>query len=242
MRFNGKDPRELHPAISIAKEIPPGMANRRLRTLQGADGEIVTGTEMEGGRYIVRLNIAGKNADQGWAVRERIAAWAGSSGSTTAPLEPTHRPGRCYDAIIESVSDPEFVHGFTVIEATFFLPRPVARSAIRSNAAGAGGINADIGGSSPARPLIRQTLATAQSGVTWTMDGKPLLRMMGTFAAGQVIEMDTAMERLTLDGNNAMTLLDPQETRWRPGFTPGRHALASTDGGRMEMRWHEEWQ
>lgn len=241
MRFNGQDPRDLHPAISIAREIPPGMAGRRIRTLQGADGEIVTGVETEGGRYIVRLNIAGRTAAQGWAMREKIAAWAESSGGATAALEPTHRPGRCYDAIIESISEPEFTRGFAVIEATFFLPRPVARSMIPSRAQGAGRMEMMITGSRPARPAIRQTIAAAGSEIRWTMDGKNMLRMTGSFLAGQVIEMDTARESLTIDGESAMAMLDPQATRWRPGFAAGRHEIASTDGGAMEMRWHEEW-
>ena len=63
----------------------------------------------------------------------------------------------------------------------------------------------------------------------------------GSFAAGQVIEMDTTRERFSIDGAAAMTAINPQATRWRPGFTRGAHTIESTDGGEMEMRWHEEW-
>lgn len=240
MRFNGVNPNEIHPAIRVSRETPPGMAARKVRTLAAAGGEIVTGVDIEGARYIVRMNIAGRTRETGWAMREKIAAWAASSGAKTALLEPTHMLGRCYDAIVESVSDPEFVNGFAVVEVTFLLPRPLARSTIPSAAVGAGSVSMDVEGSGGARPVIAQTLEQSRTQVTWTMDGAALLRMSGSFAAGQVIKMDTARALVTIDGENAMAQVDPQATRF-DAMTRGRHSILSADAGGMEARWHEEW-
>lgn len=241
MKFNGIDPTTLHPALRIGEEVPLGMANRQIITVAGTDGEIVSDVKVERGEYLVRVNIASRNRDEAWEVREKLAAWAGSSGARTAELIPTHRPERCYDAILSTISDPQFSHSFATVDVVFMLPRPISRSAIPGTARGDGKMEPMIGGSLPARPVIRQTLADAQTALTWTMDGKKLLALRGNLHAGQVVEMDVAHERLTVDGVNAMTMIDPQKTEWRPGYTPGRHAIASTDAGAMEMRWHDEW-
>lgn len=241
MKFNGVDPTTVHPAISVKKEIPPGMATRQNRTLAATDGEILTGKETGEGRYIVRINIAARTPAEAWEAREKLAAWAGGSGEGTNELEPTHRPERVYDAAVESISEPEFEPRFAVVDVTFLLPRPFTRSKTQSAAQGGGEVSFQIYGSSAARPVIRQVLAQDCERVTWTMDGKALLDVIGVLTAGQVIEMDTTREKLTIDGEIAMTAINPQATRWRPGFTPGPHAILSTDGGTMEMRWHEEW-
>ena len=242
MWFNDIDPAKLHPAISVAYEIPPGSAKRRIDTLKGTDGEIVTGVVMEAGEYIVRMNIAGRTKREAWDVREKIAAWATANGEQLAKLTPTHRPDRYYNAILSSISDPQFTRGFATVDVTFLVPRPVALSTQQSYAGGMGGLTARIGGSHPARPLLQQTIASGRNGLTWTMDGKTILTMTGEFAAGDEIEMDTQRESLTVNGAYALHRLDPQNTKWRPGYKPGAHTIASTDGGRMEMRWRDEWQ
>lgn len=241
MLFNGKDPCSMHPSISIRHEIPPGTAKRKIVTFAGTDGEIVSDVIVEAGEYTVQLNIAGRTREEGWAMREKIAAWAGSSGRQTAKLTPTHRPERYYDAILSTVSDPRFVRGFATIDVVFFVPRPIALSASSSAASGMGSMSPRIGGSAPARPVIAQTLKSAASVLTWTMDGRTILTVRGSFAAGTRIEMDTMRESLTADGVSILPQIDPQHTEWRPGFAQGMHKIVSSDGGAMEMRWRDEW-
>lgn len=242
MRFNEVDPVALHPSISIKEEIPPGSARRRIDTIAGTAGEIVTGIAIEAGEYLVRVNIAGRTKAEGWEMREKIAAWAGSTGERTGMLIPTHRPERCYDAIVSEIGDPQFFNGFATVDVIFFLPKSTSRSITASSANGSGEIKARIGGSIACAPVIRQKLAAPASSVTWSMDGKKIMRISGDFKAGQTVEMDTSREILTIDGENAMRKIDPQNTKWRPGFTPGLHLLSSTDAGTLEMRWHDEWQ
>lgn len=241
MKFNGIDPTSLHPAISIAEEIPPGMAKRQITTVAGTDGEIVSDVKVEKDEYIVYVNFASRNRGEAWALREKLAAWAGSSGRRTAELIPTHMPQRVYDAILSEVGKPKFSRRFATIDVTFMLPRPISRSAIPSTAYGGGRMEAMIGGSAPARPVIRQTIAEPRADLAWTMDGKTILTIRGELSAGQTVEMDVGHERLTIDGVNAMPRIDPQAAEWRPGYAPGVHRIASTDSGQMEMRWHDEW-
>lgn len=241
MRFNGKELTGVHRAISIEKEIPPGAAARKMETIETADGEIVTSERITAGEYVVRVNIVGKTMQEGWAVRELLAGYAQTDGIGTAELVPTHRPQRCYDARLKSISDPEFVHGGAKMEMRFFLPRPVARSVSESREIGAGKIRARIGGTYECRPAITQTIAAAQDGLVWKKNGVTILTIKGALSPGQVVRMDTRGESLTIDGVHAEDRLDIEHTRWRAGYLPGDHEIVSTDGGALEMRWHEEW-
>lgn len=241
MRFNGRDLRSVHRALSIEKEIPPGTAGHKTETIEGVDGEIVTEERLTQGEYIVRVNIVGRTREEGPEVRELLAEWASLRGLGTAELIPTHRQSRCYDARLKSISDPEFVHGKATVEVRFLLPRPVARDVTPSIASGAGGVTARIRGSYTCRPVISQTLAGAQDGLVWTMDGLPILTITGALSAGQVVRMDTKNESLTIDGVHAENRINVLGTKWRPGYWPGWHEIGSGDVGLLEMRWHNEW-
>lgn len=241
MRFNGKDLRDVHRALSIEKEIPPGIARREIETVQGTDGGTIAQEIIEPDEYIVRVNIVCRSADDAWDVRARLAGWAQLNRAGTAELIPTHWSGKCYDARIKSVSAPEFVRGGARVEMRFLLPRPIARDIAPSTASGAGAASPLIGGTYACRPAIAQTIKTARTGLTISMDGSPVLAITGSLNAGQRIEMDTQRESLTIDGEDAMSRINYVKSRWRPGYTPGRHELTSTDGGALEMRWHNEW-
>lgn len=241
MRFNGVELTSVHRALSIEKEIPPGTAALAFETIEGADGEVVSDERIEQGEYLVKVNICGRTPAEGWAVRELLAQWASLPNLETAELVPTHRPQRCYDARLKSISEPEFKRGMAKVEVRFLLPRPVMRDVTRSQASGAGGLTARIGGSTHCRPVITQTLSSVQDGLVWTMDSVPILTLTGSLSAGQAVVMDTGNESVTIDGEHAESRIDVSGTRWRPGYLPGTHEIASTDGGTMEMRWHSEW-
>ena len=241
MRFNGVDLRSVHRALSIEKEIPPGTAGRKTETIEGADGEIVTEERLTQGEYLVKVNIVGKTREEGWAVRELLAGWANLRGLGTAELIPTHRPQRCYDARLKSISEPEFFHGGAKVQVRFLLPRPVARDIEQSTASGAGKMIMQIRGTYVCRPALSQTLSAAQDGLVWMMDGIPILTLDGRFEAGQRVVMDTRNESITVDGVHAESRINVLKTRWQPGWWPGRHEILSTDGGAFEARWNNEW-
>lgn len=126
MKYNGIDPRTLHPGISIAKEIPPGTIASQLETLAGSTGEIIAGRTIKQAEYIVRVNIAGKSIGEAWKIRALLAGWARADDEKPRELIPTHWPEVHYDAILKEISPPEFVFGFGVIDVVFTIPRPVA--------------------------------------------------------------------------------------------------------------------
>lgn len=241
MKFNGVDIRSVHPALSINKEIPPGMARREVVTVRGNSGETLAGVTEERDSYTVRVNIAGKTREEAWRVRALLAAWAASSGENTAPLEPSHWRGKAYDAILESISPPEFTRGFATVDVVFVLPHPYAHDAHTSSAKGAGKAALEVGGTARAMPTIKQTIAAAANGLTWTLDGKPFVRLEGEIAAGAVVEADFTEGGLTIDGEHKETMINYIQTTWQPGFMPGRHKLASSDAGTIEARWRNEW-
>lgn len=241
MRFNGVDIREVHRGVSVEKEIPPGMPTRTVETFSGWDGETLAGVTISRGTYTVRANIACRRPEDGWRVRALLAAWAMSSGNSTAELEPSHWPGMAYDAVAEKISAPEFFKGFARVEISFALPRPVAHETIISIASGNGTASMLVGGSLPCRPILRQTIADSASGIVWSLDGVAFFTVNGAFGAGQVVEADLAKAFLTVDGAHAESRINLTATNWRPGFAPGPHTLTSSNAGTLEARWQNEW-
>lgn len=241
MRYNGVDITTVHRALSIAKEIPPGMPERENDMIQGRGGEWLAGVRMQSSQYVVRVNVAARTREEAWDARAQLAAWAMSSGESTAMLEPTLWPGKAYDAIVNAIEPPEFKPRFAVIKVTFDVPRPVAYDVIESRSSGAGNMSMVIGGTAYARPVITQTLNSAASVLTWTLDGKTFMTLRGSFAAGSVVEADLKNGSVTIDGVHKEATVDYTGTDWQPGFTPGRHTVQSSDSGVMDARWHGEW-
>lgn len=241
MRYNGVDITTIHRAISIAKEIPPGMPDRENDMIQGRGGEWLAGVRMQNSQYVVRVNVAARTREEAWEARAQLAAWAMSSGENTAMLEPTLWPGKAYDAIVSAIEPPEFKPRFAVIKVTFDIPRAVAYNVIESRSSGVGSISMVIDGTAYARPVIRQTLEKAASVLTWELDGNTFLTLRGTISAGSVVEADLRNGSVTIDGVHREDTVDYTETEWQPGFLPGRHAVTSSDSGEMEARWHNEW-
>ena len=241
MRFNGVDIRDVHRAVSVEKEIPPGMPTRTVETYSGWDGETLAGVTMSRGTYTVRANIACRRPEDGWQVRALLAAWAMSSGNSTAELEPSYWPGMAYDAVAEKISAPEFFKGFARVEISFALPRPVAHETALSIASGNGSASLLVGGSLPCRPILRQTVMGSANGLAWSLDGVAFFTVNGVFGAGQVVEADLAKAFLTVDGAHAESRINLTATNWRPGFAPGPHTLTSSNAGTLEARWQNEW-
>ena len=242
MRYNGVDIKQAHHALSVDSETPPGMPTRTNHMLQGTDGEIYAGSSMERGEYTVLVNIAGKTRQEAWEARAMLAQWANSSGGKTAPLEPSWWPGMAYDAIISSIEPPKFVRGFArKIKVVFEIPRPVAHEMITSKSTGVGKLILHIGGTSFARPTIRQTMLTDAEELVWTMEGKAFFALATALHAGDTVEADFADGWVTINGEHREADIDFVRTRWEPGFTPGAKTVTSSDTGAMEARWHNEW-
>lgn len=241
MRFNGIELREMHPALSVAKEIPPGMPTRTNHMVEGADGETLVNTSMQRGQYVVYVNIAGKTRQEAWEARARLAQWATSSGNKTAPLEPEYWPGMAYNAVISEIEPPEFKFGFRKIKVTFEVPRPVPYELKVSRSSGNGALTMAIGGTRECRPVIAQIMDAAADQLTWAMDGKTIFTLDAPLQVGDQVEASFAEGWVTINGEHAEDKIDYNATWWQPGFKPGMKAITSSDGGYIEARWHNEW-
>lgn len=241
MRYNGVELREVHPALSVAKEVPPGMPAVTNNMVEGTDGETLMSVSMARGEYVVYVNIAGKTRQEAWEARSRLAAWAMSSGGKVAALEPTWWPGRAYDAIIKEIEPPEFKIGFRgKIKVSFELPRPVAYDMILSRCSGTGKLSMVVGGTHTCRPVIRQTML--RDGVpVWSLGDQVIFALSDALSKGDVVEADYGTCSVTVNGVHAEDRVDYIRTDWQPGFAPGFRTVTSTDDGAMETEWHNEW-
>lgn len=243
MRFNGKDIRHVHRAISIAKEIPPGMPNREITTIETARGDEVSAVDVMQDTYRVRVNIAARSLEEAWRVRELLAEWAMSSGKQTAELEPTRAPGKAYDAIIKSISRPEFVFGFATVDVDFLLPRPVMHEMIEKTASGTGTkeITFRVGGSVSVQPAFSVVLSEAANGLTMTVDGKTFLQLKGRYSAGDEVDVLISTSAVMVNGEHAEGNIVYTGTDMDIELAPGPHRFGSSAAGTLRARWRNEW-
>lgn len=239
MRFCGVELSSIHPAISIAKEIRPGTPARDVLTISGTRGETVAGTRTKQGEYTVRVNIAAKTTQEAWEALAALNGWARASGEKTGVLEPTHWPGKAYDAILSDIQTPKFRFGFGTVEVIFIIPRPYAYDLIQRQSKGGEEIVLRIGGTETARPEISIETETTER-VTLLLDGEYIFMARGKYK-GKVLTVDFARGTVTYDGEPAEKDVDFNTTDWHPAFTPGQHVLTCEGGKTLEGRWHDEW-
>lgn len=243
MRFNGKDLMHVHRAISIAKEIPPGMAARNITTTAASRGEYVVNVDTVQDVYKVRVNIACRSVEEAWRVRELLAGWAGSSGDETAELEPTRTPGKAYSAIVKSISRPEFKFGFATVDVEFLLPRPVMHEMIEKTASktDATEMAFQVGGTASVQPSFSFTAKSAANALRLTVDGKTVLRWNGRLRAGDTLEVLLETGAVLVNGEHAESDIVYTETDLDVELAPGMHTLGATATGTLRARWRNEW-
>ena len=244
MIFNGVDLYSVHPALSIEKEIPPGMAACRITTITGDDGERYAGTAITQDEYRVRVNIGAHTRREAWEARAALAAWACSS-ERPAPLIPTHWPQVHYMAICKDVSPPEYVRGFATVTVSFALLRPVAVDNHITAAQGEKSCTVSYTGSRPARPRITLTLAGGAGlpQVDLLLDGTRFFRLRpaDTYAPGTVIVVDLEERTVHVNGAPALTDVSWAHSTWRPDIRQGRHTISTDAPATVRAEWRCEW-
>lgn len=244
MKYNGVDPRSLHPGISIAKEIPPGTIASQLETLGGSTGEIIVGRTVQQAEYIVRVNIAGKYRAQAWEIRRLLAAWACPADIVTHELIPTHWPSVAYDAILKEISPPEFTFGFGTVDVVFAVPRPFAHDVSWSHADdGAVTCAVTFGGTAHARPELWLS-ANGLSNVIVYLDGDELIHLKNDMAERDVIKIYTPSGAVTVNGEHRESLINYQMTdfgEFARRCTPGEHLVECAGVRNTAVRWRNEW-
>lgn len=250
MKFNGVDPRTLHPRISIAKEIPPGTVTSQLETLSGSTGEIVVGRTIQQGEYIVRMNIAGKTWSEAWEIRQLIAGWARGTDAQTCELIPTHWPAVHYDALLKEITPPEFVKGKAVIDVIFAVPRPIAVSNTERTTANntSGLIKPVIGGTSHARPVITG-YCKGSTGFDVSVGTKKYVGLTGDFAEGEYVEISTnppqvrirSVDEVWAIANDRVDYTVTDFQGMAEAFAPGERTIMCPQASQVRVSWRDEW-
>lgn len=239
MKFNGVDPTTVHSAISISKEIPPGAPAREIATIDMAGGELVANVTTVQDEFVVRVNIAGRTYDEAMEAREKLAAWAMSSGKREAELEPTHMPGKAYKAIFKRVGRIETRFG--VVDVVFMLPTPVLHSKTSSEATGEGWVNVTTAGTADAPFTFEQTLSEAAEGLTYILGGETIVVLTGSFAAGDKVRVDMAQGHVYVNSRYSDGRIDYVESDLDRELAPGLNQIASSAAGAMTVRWADQW-
>lgn len=240
MRFNGADLRTVHPAISRSQEFPPGMAKQNITTVETSAGSVITAVEDAQDEYTVRVNIAGRTYREAMEARERLAAWAASSGKAPALLEPTHRPGKAYNAIVKSIGRIE--QRFGTVDVVFLLIDGKEMDAMLSSAQAT---NKELvfqtAGSAETQVEVRFTVAKAAEGLRISHNGKSMIALRDAFAAGDLVRVVLETGEVTVNGELAGHRVIYTESDFDTAFTPGRHVLNADAEGTLEARWHNKW-
>lgn len=241
MRYNGRDLLAVHSAVSIEREILPGMAAREIATTETSRGDIVSNVSAVQDELTVRVNIAARSYDEAAYVRGLLAEWASSSGGGVAELEPTRTPGKAYSAIVKRIGKLE--KRFGTVDVVFLLPRPFLHDVTPRARTGTGTeLAVQIGGSAPVQPVISFAPDAAAEGVRITADGAPFLALRGSIAKGAVLEFKPETGAVTLDGEHVENRLVYTDSNPDAEFAPGRHVFTVSAPGTMTVRWQNQWQ
>lgn len=252
MKYNGIDPRTLHPAISIAKEIPPGTVTSQLETTSGSTGEIIAGRTVKQGEYIVRVNIAGKSRAEGWRIRALLAGWARALDDQTHELIPTHWPQVAYDAILKEITPPEFSFGFCTVDVIFALPRAVAHDLAVTKLPRVSGEHVKrflVDGSTYAKPEMTATLMESGDSFRIFVDDVCYVTMNGDFGVSDGLVMKNTPKFRLYDASESTFApiddrIDPLNTdvqaMWE-ALSPGWHTIRTEPASEIELTWRNEW-
>lgn len=255
MKYNGINPVTIARGISIAKEIPPGSPNSQLETASGSEGDVLLGRTIHEAEYVVRINVAGRTRREAWEIREKLADWACAADSVTHALEPTHWPGKAYDAVLKYISEPEFMFGFGTMDLVFSLPRPIAY-ALETSTTAKSELEEDAGvlmtvkveGSSYIRPKLTVTAKETQR-LEIAADGETWFVIDHALDGGEAVLIETNPPSVIIqpvegDAYHAEHLLDYTATDLDmlcKRLKPGLHTITSQHASRILMEWRSEY-
>lgn len=240
MRYNGKDPCEMHAALSRSSEVVPGMPAMDITTIETSRGELLAHVSIVQDEYTVRINIAGRTYEEAMEARLALAAWAGSSNRQLAELEPTYMPGKAYTAIVKSIGRIE--KRFDTVDVVFLIPRPVLHDTLVRKAKASGKeMTIQTGGTASTQLVITHQLTEAAEGLRLALDEYVFFAMEGSLSAGQTVEVNMHTGAVTVDGVHAKSRILCTETDFDIELLPGKHTLTASAAGSMTARWQNEW-
>lgn len=240
MRYNGRDPCTLHRALSRAKEILPSYPALDIETIDTSAGSLLAHVSIVQDTYTLRMNVAAATYAEAMEARTALAEWAGSSRKQLALLEPTHMPGKAYNAIVKSISRLETRFG--TVDVVFQLPRPVLYDVIQRSVT-AEGTEAivRISGSTGTQARLSIKLAEDAEDLVISADGYALFAIGGAISAGQTVETDMQTGAVLIDGEHAENRLIYTDMDPDVELLPGRHTITASASGTITARWHDQW-
>jgi hypothetical protein len=201
----------------------------------GRPGLALLGGEVEPLELRVRvfLDAPAATTDAGRAlVRARIRSWllVPAGGELVVPGEPTLR---WRDAVCTGISDWStlFSEGSAVV--TFLCMDPIAYGAAGSSAAG----SFAVGGTWPTWPVV-ELVARAGAAVSVACGGATLA-VECAFRAGDLVSIDCAAQRVTVNGTDASADVTLGSDFFAIG--PGDVAPSFSGCSSHVMRWVERW-
>lgn len=242
MKFNGINPRDISPRISIEREIVGSIPPRSLQMLSLNGGAGYVGMTYEPRPFTARINIGAWTRPGCWELAQRLSDWA----CTDEPceLEPTHAPGRAFTAILDSASDLQNVRGFAVIDYHFTIPRPFYHSIVENVVVMPGGGRIHFRGNVPAQLSITHRMAKAAQALTISHNGTPFVRLRRqdgeNIPAGVTLRVDMANKLIQYNGEADQDLVDYTAMNWRQRIC-GAADISVSDEGHTEIRWRDEW-
>lgn len=240
MRYNGVDLNTLHRAISRGHEYPPGMPRRSLNAIEGANGDIITGLTAVQEEYVVSVNIAARSYREAMEARDRLAEWACSSGKQTAKLEPTHAPGRAYDAIVKDIGRIE--KKFGTVDVVFALPDGgVMYETTQRKAAGTNNLKLVVGGTAATQPeSVALKAVSAAEGLSLKLNGKQWVKISGEISEGDTVEIRPKTGAVLVNSLHQESRISYTGTDFDMEMEPGKNEV-SAEGAEIVVRWHNRW-
>lgn len=240
MRFNGRDPCTLHRALSRNKEIPPAYPAMDIETIDTSAGSMLAHVSIAQDTYTLRMNVSAATYAEAMEARTALAEWAGSSHEQLAVLEPTHMPGKAYNAIVKSIS--KFENRFDTVDVVFLLPRPVLYDVIQRSATAEGAETiTQVGGSTGTQMKISVRLLEDAQDLVIAADNYALFAISGSISAGQTVEVDMQTCAVLIDGEHAESRLIYTDMDPDVELLPGRHTITASARGTITARWHDQW-
>lgn len=242
MRYNGKDPDMIHKAVKRGTEYQPELL-RDIHTIETSAGMVIAYAREEASEYTAEINIHGRSMTEAQEALDAVRRWAVGSGGIDQ-LEPTHSPGRVYDAIFQSLTPPEWKgKGTGTCQVRWMLANPYKRSVTESKARNTAGYELSlwVNGTAKTDMVIEVTPKENAEQLEITLDGEVFFVRTLPTAAGETLKIDMARESVTVDGANAAASTDWTKTNYDSPLTHGRHVIGCSNLAEVTVRWYDRW-
>jgi predicted phage tail component-like protein len=161
----------------------------------------------------------------------------------TAELVTDKEPNRIYVAILYDETDLEEIANFGEGTLNFAVPEGIKYGSEKTYNFTNDTVNPVNNGTAKTKPTITATFTATASELKVTHEGTgQYVRVIRNFIAGDVLELDFAKEKITINGIVSMTSLDWANSDFF-SLVPGSNTLNATPVGvaNTEIKYLEKW-